>query len=690
MIEAEATSPYVGLRPFTEEDSELFFGRDAAAHALLAEWLRCRVVVAHGLTGVGKTSLLRAGVLPSAPSTDADVLPVARPSGPTGQSSEEEHEPAGSQASFGAGNPFVQALLRCWSSPTDTPTLLDAIRDHPARRRPHSSTRPILVAIDQVEEFFAARSAQLAQLDQLRTQCFDLLAQAAAALPTLRILLVVRSDHRATLEPYLRLLLAGSGGGPATPSVAEVPVAALEPRSAQAALVEPLRATGTHFASGAAEACVDDLATSRFVDATGAESLLVANAIQPVFLQLVATAMWRARPGADAVITSRLGPAGNVTAVLAEYLTLVLVTVAREHDLDEGELRAWLTRTFVTERGRRGVADEGLTTTAGLPTAVLESLTARYVLRCEHRSGSRRFELFDDRLIEPLQRGFPEWAVSGTAAEANADDHLRAAQVSFADHDLPTARTHVEEALRRDPGRSLTRAGAQTLRAQMCEMQGRWQDAEACYREAAEIYESLSDTESSGRMLAALGRVLLESGQTTRAIEDLQAASERLPGDAEVQAALAHALWRTGQPWAAAAIFSAVLTFAPDSGAALAGRARLRVELGDDAAAMQDFERLARSAAQVVAQPSMRAARAVALARRGQVAEAANESSVALREAPDSGPVLWHAAEVIRARGDDEGADGLLRRALDAAEPALLPHQQSQVLRLLRRSGAMA
>ncbi|WP_396230920.1 tetratricopeptide repeat protein, partial [Frankia sp. EI5c] len=546
MIEARATNPYVGLRPFTEEDSGLFFGRDAAAHALLAEWLRARVVLAHGPTGVGKTSLLRAGVLPSLTSVDADVLPVGRVSlaeaSPTVRSP--DVGPADPGSALGAGNPFVQALLRCWSSTADPPTLLEAIRDHPDRRRPHSSTRPILVAIDQVEELLAPGPARL---EPMRAQCVELLAQAAAALPALRILLVVRSDHHPALEPYLRILLAGIGSAPSTP-VIEVPVAALEPPAAEAALVEPLRAMGTRLAAGAAHACVGDLLTSRVVDATGAESTLLADTVQPVFLQLVATELWRSRPGADLVITSRLGPAGNVTAVLAEYLTRVLVTVANEHDLDEGELRAWLTRTFVTERGRRGVVDEGLTTTAGLPTPLLEDLAERYVLRCDHRSGSRRFELFDDRLIEPLQRGFPQWADGGTAAEAGADDHLRAAQVSFADRDLPTARTHVEEALRREPGHSLTRAGAQALRAQMYEVQGRWPDAEACYREAAEVYESLSDTESSGRMLAALGRLLLAAGQTTHALEDLQAASERLPGDAEVQTALAHALWCTGQP----------------------------------------------------------------------------------------------------------------------------------------------
>ncbi|WP_018502512.1 tetratricopeptide repeat protein [Parafrankia discariae] len=694
VTQLRATLPYVGLRPFEENEAGSFFGRDAEARSLSAAWLRSRLVIAHGPAGAGKTSLLRAGVLPDLAAADADILPVGRVDGPgLTAASPDALEPV-----VGPGNPFTRALLRCWSHEDESSSLLDALRDLTDRHHPRGASRPILLAIDQFEEFLAPRSARLTPL---RSQFVEALAVAAAALPNLRILLVLRTDHREALLPYRRLLLAagtagadGPGHGSAVP-VTEVAVTPLVPDCAVTALVEPLRAAGIRFAPGAAAACVDDLTTSRTVDATGAESLLVAQTVQPAFLQLVATALWRSRPVADVPVTaSWLGPVGNVTAVLGEYLTRALVTTAHEHDLDEDELRAWLTRTFVTERGRRGMVDEGLTMTAGMPTPVLDALAERYVLRCEHRSGSRRFELFDDRLLEPLQRTSGPWpGTGGAATEVGAADYLRAAQVSFADGDLATACAHAEEALRRDPAPSLTRAGTQALRAQLYQAKGRLDQAEACLREAAEIYESLSDTEASGRVLASLGRLLLDAGQVGRAVEDLQAASERLSGDADVQSDLAHALWRAGQPWAAAAIFSAVLTIAPDAVAALAGRAQLRVDLGDDAGAVEDFDRLARAAAAAASGAGdgveLRAVRALALARLGRVAEASGESTTALRDAPDSGPVLWRVAEVIRAAGDEPGADDLLRRSLDATEPALAAHQRTQVSRLLRRSGAL-
>ena len=61
-------SPYLGLRAFGERDAGLFFGREAATAEVLARisWLvgAAGVLVVSGVSGAGKSSLLRAGVLP--------------------------------------------------------------------------------------------------------------------------------------------------------------------------------------------------------------------------------------------------------------------------------------------------------------------------------------------------------------------------------------------------------------------------------------------------------------------------------------------------------------------------------------------------------------------------------------------------------------------------------------------------
>ena len=57
-------NPWPGLRPFTESDREFFFGRERESAELLGLVQRTNVVVLYGQSGLGKTSLLQAGVFP--------------------------------------------------------------------------------------------------------------------------------------------------------------------------------------------------------------------------------------------------------------------------------------------------------------------------------------------------------------------------------------------------------------------------------------------------------------------------------------------------------------------------------------------------------------------------------------------------------------------------------------------------
>lgn len=56
--------PYPGLRPFESAEWPIFFGREKMVDAVVARLVRDRLVVVHGDSGSGKSSLVRAGVLP--------------------------------------------------------------------------------------------------------------------------------------------------------------------------------------------------------------------------------------------------------------------------------------------------------------------------------------------------------------------------------------------------------------------------------------------------------------------------------------------------------------------------------------------------------------------------------------------------------------------------------------------------
>jgi hypothetical protein len=54
--------PYVGLDYFDEEDAGLFFGRDAERKRRIGNLRSSRLTLLYAESGVGKSSLLRAGV----------------------------------------------------------------------------------------------------------------------------------------------------------------------------------------------------------------------------------------------------------------------------------------------------------------------------------------------------------------------------------------------------------------------------------------------------------------------------------------------------------------------------------------------------------------------------------------------------------------------------------------------------
>jgi hypothetical protein len=70
----DAHNPWPGLASFREADREFFRGRRAESEALVRLLRRSRLTVLFGLSGLGKTSLLRAGVFPRI--RGEDVLPV--------------------------------------------------------------------------------------------------------------------------------------------------------------------------------------------------------------------------------------------------------------------------------------------------------------------------------------------------------------------------------------------------------------------------------------------------------------------------------------------------------------------------------------------------------------------------------------------------------------------------------------
>ncbi len=64
MAAARSSNPYPGLRPFEHDDEEHFFGREEQTKTLFGKLNQSRFVTVVGASGSGKSSVVRAGLLP--------------------------------------------------------------------------------------------------------------------------------------------------------------------------------------------------------------------------------------------------------------------------------------------------------------------------------------------------------------------------------------------------------------------------------------------------------------------------------------------------------------------------------------------------------------------------------------------------------------------------------------------------
>ncbi len=153
--------PYRGLAPMEAEDAGIFFGRDADIHQLLDELASLRIKTPPrflsilGASGAGKSSFMRAGILPRLmryPGLYAP-LPIIRP------------EQSAMKGQNGLKNALLMTLKQ-YGQPISKAQLIRQLDNNPLAifasiaklaRLPNAKNSPTLViAIDQAEELFTS------------------------------------------------------------------------------------------------------------------------------------------------------------------------------------------------------------------------------------------------------------------------------------------------------------------------------------------------------------------------------------------------------------------------------------------------------------------------------------------------------------------------------------------------------
>jgi WD40 repeat protein len=397
-------NPYVGPRTFQKEESHLFFGRGREARDLAALVASERLVLFYAQSGAGKSSLLNTRLIPDLENNRYEVFPVGRVSG-------------GGVGEATAGNVYIYNLLRSLVQHEIDPgsianlslsQFLDHLNVDDDGYFYDASTPPELpddegytpwrraLIIDQFEEVFSTH------LDawEKREDFFRQLAQAMQDDPYLWVVLVMREDYIAALDPYAHLL----PGGLRTRYYMQ----RLSREAALRAMKKPVENLRP-YADGVAEKLVENLASIKVQKPNGKLEVQPGQYVEPVQLQVVCYGLWEHLSSEGTQITEKdLQEVGDVNQSLERYFDGRVGTVAKEKNVAERSIREWFEKELITSGGVRNMVLREENSASGLADNVIQTLQGD-LIRAEMRAGQVWYELSHDRLIEPILNSNAKW-----------------------------------------------------------------------------------------------------------------------------------------------------------------------------------------------------------------------------------------------------------------------------------------
>ncbi len=369
----EGNSPYIGLRPFERQEAHLLFGRDEDARLLANKIFSGRWTVFYGVSGRGKSSLLRAKVIPALEDDQAQAILFDAWAGEAPLHDLREalaaHAEKVGVPSPRAGSPSLKDLTR----------LILAADD-----------RTCILVLDQFEEFLIN---QQTNLDPMKKELAALIRDSAL---DIRIVVSLREEFLAALEPFrtdvvslftstYRLAPLGRGSDPTE------------------AITGPARLFGKTYAPALLERLLMDL---RDAAGRGPGSHAVEPGLDLPMLQLICSRIWdAAEQRGDETLDLALyaDVLGGRDQILSDYVHAVMPKRARDQ-----VLVARLLTSLAPPSGLKlsfSVDDLAQISDAkpARVEAALKQLASDRVLRTRKYGRAERYEVQHDALIDILR-----------------------------------------------------------------------------------------------------------------------------------------------------------------------------------------------------------------------------------------------------------------------------------------------
>lgn len=302
-------SPYKGLLRFDEADADRYFGREETVGQVLAELADWPFLAIVGASGSGKSSLVRAGVIPALKTASARVYVITPTADP-----------------YAA---LAAALTRGSRTPGAAQRMSDQLHAEPeallARLRGRSRAGGGVLVVDQFEELFTLCH----DLDERAEFIAMLMSHRPSEAGPTAILITLRADFYAQLADYPALREAVADH--------QLYIGPMEPADLRRAIEEPARLGGWEIAPGLVDLLLRDIGT------------------EPGALPLLSHALletWRRRRGHGMTLKGYF-EAGGVRGAIARTADRVFERLAPEEQTLAREMLLRLTELGEGTQGTR-------------------------------------------------------------------------------------------------------------------------------------------------------------------------------------------------------------------------------------------------------------------------------------------------------------------------------------------------